>query len=98
MKFYPSLNPHADKSKTALQIFMKFRSRGFYKTLWSYLRLNKIGQKLGPSFMKTSAPFSAPSNLPDTPREEKVELIVLYNNEQRIFRALCCPISGRVVL
>jgi hypothetical protein len=70
MKFYPSFLPYADKSKTALQIFMKFHSRGFYKALWSYLHINKIGQKLGPSFMKTSAPFSAPSNLPDTLREE----------------------------
>jgi hypothetical protein len=70
---------------------MKFNSRGFCKTLSSYLNINKIGQKLSTGFMKTRASFPAPSNLPDTPREEKEALIALDNKEQTtpIFRALC---------
>lgn len=62
---------------------MKFNSRGFYKTLSSYLNINKIEQKLGTRFMKTRTSFPAPSNLLDTPREEKGVLPALNNNEQR---------------
>jgi hypothetical protein len=100
IKFSPSFHPYADKSTTAEQIFAKFNSRGFYRTLSNFLNFNKTGQKLGTPFMKTRASLPAPSNLPDTPREGKGKVIALDNNEQTttIFRVLCCPISGITLL